>query len=71
MILLTHLNGKTFFVNAEMIQFIDSTPDTMLTLIDKSKILVKETAEVVAQRFLTYRQKELAPGGINGSMVIV
>jgi len=57
MILLTRLNGSQFYINAETIQFIENTPDTVLTLVDKSKLIVQEPAEVVAQRFIEYKQK--------------
>ena len=48
MIPVTRLNGKRFVVNAEQIRYIESTPDTMITLMNGDKIMVKEElAEVV------------------------
>ncbi len=57
MILVTRLNGSQFYINAEMIQLVENTPDTVITLTDKSKLVVQEPAEVVVQRFIEYRQK--------------
>lgn len=57
MILLTRLNGTQIYVNAELIQVVEKTPDTIVTLTDRSKLVVKEPAEVVVQRFIEYKQK--------------
>jgi flagellar protein FlbD len=57
MILLTRLNGSKFYINADLIQLVDITPDTVITLVDKNKFVVQEPAEIVVQRFIEYRQK--------------
>lgn len=49
MITLTRLSGSEFALNADLIERIDSTPDTVVTLVDGKKYVVTETiAEVVA-----------------------
>ncbi|MCL2091195.1 MAG: flagellar FlbD family protein [Micrococcales bacterium] len=49
MIVVTRLNGGQFGVNPDLIQRIDSAPDTILTLIDGTKYIVAEPmAEVIA-----------------------
>jgi len=49
MIELSRLNGKTFILNCELIKFVESTPDTIITLSTGEKFMVKEsTQEVVA-----------------------
>jgi flagellar protein FlbD len=49
MILVTRLNGLPFAVNPDLLERVEATPDTVLTLIDGTKYLVTETvAEVVA-----------------------
>jgi flagellar protein FlbD len=55
MIALTRLNGSKVYINAEMIRLIETTPDTILTLIDEKKILVQESADVVVERFIEYK----------------
>lgn len=63
MIKLTRLNGKEFILNARLIKFIESTPDTMVTLRDGEKVMVKEPPEEVVRRAVEYgRSLLLAPG---------
>jgi flagellar protein FlbD len=54
MIPLTKLNQQAFVVNAELIKFIESTPDTLVTLTTGERILVKETCEEVIRRTVQY-----------------
>ncbi len=49
MILLTRLNGSPFAVNPDLLERVEPTPDTVLTLIDGTKYLVAEpVTEVIA-----------------------
>lgn len=49
MVTLTRLNGKPIMVNALLIETIEETPDTMITLVTGKKIMVLEPVpEVVA-----------------------
>ena len=54
MIPLTKLNNQPFVVNAELIKFVESTPDTLLTLTTGERILVKESADEVIRRAVHY-----------------
>ena len=54
MIPVTRLNGKRFIVNAELIRFVESTPDTMITLTGGDKFMVKETLEEVVNLAIEY-----------------
>jgi flagellar protein FlbD len=56
MIRLTRLNGKEFVVNAELIQFVEETPDTVVTLVNHEKIVVKEKADEVVKRSVEYHR---------------
>ena len=56
MIQVTRLNGREFAVNAEMIRFVEATPDTVLTLLQDEKILVKEPVEEVIRRVIAYQR---------------
>jgi flagellar protein FlbD len=47
MILLTRLSGSELALNADLIERIDSTPDTVITLVDGTKYLVAESLEAV------------------------
>lgn len=54
MIELTRFDGSRFYVNVEFIEFVETTPDTVISLIDHKKLLVRETAAEVVERILTY-----------------
>jgi flagellar protein FlbD len=54
LIKVTRLNGKEFVVNAELIQFLEATPDTVITLVNHEKIVVKESIDEVIRRVLEY-----------------
>lgn len=60
MIVVTRLNGPQFAVNPDLIQRIETTPDTILTLIDGTKYVVAETLEEVTQRVVEYRARVVA-----------
>ncbi len=57
MIELTRLNGLPVIVNADLIKFIEATPDTLISLTSGEKIMVREPVELVAERVLKYRHQ--------------
>jgi flagellar protein FlbD len=48
MIKLTRFNGAAFYLNATHIETVEATPDTVITLFNDRKYIVKESAESVA-----------------------
>lgn len=56
MIKVTRLNGKEFVVNADLIQFMEETPDTVITLVNHEKVVVKESADEVIRRVMEYQR---------------
>jgi flagellar protein FlbD len=60
-IFLTRTNGTKFYINPELIQIVESTPDTIITLVSNRKLIVKDTPQEIAERFIEYRRKTLAP----------
>ena len=49
MIVLNRLNGKAVALNPDLIERVEATPDTVVTLVDDKKFLVSESlAEVIA-----------------------
>lgn len=64
MIELMRLNGETFFLNALMIEQIQSHPDTTITLINGKKIIVKNDRSEVVQLIEEYYQTIGLIGGI-------
>lgn len=60
MIQLTRLNGSELGINADLIERVESTPDTVITLIDGTKFVISEsTAEVIA-RIIDFRARVIA-----------
>jgi len=59
MVKLTKINGQEFFVNSDLMEFIESTPDTIISLTTGKKVIVKETAEVVIEMIIEYKSKAL------------
>lgn len=43
MIRLTRLNGKEYVVNGLLIESVEATPDTMITLVNGKKFVIRET----------------------------
>src|ERR1700740_836435 len=59
MIELTRLNGHPLIVNSDLIKYIESSPDTTLTLVTGEKIVVREPCGEVTGRVLAHRAKLL------------
>jgi flagellar protein FlbD len=63
----TRTNGSKIYINAELIQTVESTPDTVITLTSNKKFIVKDTAQEIAERFIEYRRQTLTPFTISAS----
>jgi flagellar protein FlbD len=63
MIELTRLNGAAMVVNSDLIKTAEASPDTMLTLINGEKLIVREEIGEVVERVLAYRARLLAGVG--------
>lgn len=59
MIIVRRLNGEQFGLNAEHIERVEETPDTVLTLQDGRKYIVKESLQEVLDRVVEYRARIL------------
>ena len=59
MIRLHRFRGEEFFLNADLVESVENTPDTVLTLFDGRKIVVHESAEEVAELITVYRASVL------------
>ena len=57
MIELTRLDGSPVVVNAEVIAWLESTPDTMICLLNGDKLLVRETPDELIERAVAYRHR--------------
>jgi flagellar protein FlbD len=57
MITVTRFNKTQFVINAEWIETVESTPDTVITLTNGKKYVVVEKVEDVIKRVIEYKQK--------------
>ena len=57
MIKVIRINDKEMIINAEMIEFVESTPDTIISLSSGKKILVKDTVDEVIGKVMEYRRE--------------
>ena len=60
MIELTRLNGVKFSINAELVEVIETTPDTVITLTTGRKLIVKESRQEVKNLVLSYKREIFA-----------
>jgi len=57
---LTRLNGQALAVNSDLIKFVENAPDTVLTLVNGEKVLVRESSEQVLALILQFRRAVIA-----------
>mgnify|MGYP001773098185 CR=1 FL=1 len=57
MIKVTRLNGQEIVVNADLIEYLESSPDTIIALTTGKKIMVKESVDEVIEKIIEYRRR--------------
>jgi flagellar protein FlbD len=57
MIKLTRLNGSEFWVNQDHIQFLERTPETVVSLLDGKKITVQGSPEELIEKVIEFRRR--------------
>jgi len=57
MIRLTRLNSKPFVINADLINFVEETPDTLIVMANGDRLHVRESVDEVVDRTLAYRRQ--------------
>ncbi|KAA1417698.1 flagellar FlbD family protein [Nocardioides humilatus] len=60
MITLTRLSGTVFLLNVDLIERMDATPDTVITLVDGKKYVVCESLDTIRREVVLYRAEILA-----------
>ncbi len=61
MIQVNKLNGQPVVVNADLVEFVEETPDCLLTMTTGRKMMVRQNMEEVLRLLLEYRQKREGP----------
>lgn len=57
MIKLTRLNGKEFVLNIDLIEFIESTPDTVISTTTGKKVVVTESVDEIIEKIVEFRRR--------------
>ncbi len=57
MIRVTRLNNSEFWVNPDLIQFMEETPDTVISLTNGVKIVVLEPAAEIVRAIIHFRRQ--------------
>ena len=57
MIMVTRLNGTEFVLNAELIKTVETTPDTIITLSNGDRLMVRESMRDVLERAIDYGRR--------------
>lgn len=57
MIKVTRFQGKEFFLNSDLIEYIESNPDTVITLTTGKKIVIKENPEEIVEKIKQFRKE--------------
>jgi uncharacterized protein YlzI (FlbEa/FlbD family) len=60
MIRLTRLNGSSIALNSDLIKFVENAPDTVITLINGEKMIVRESTEELIRKLVEFRRTVLA-----------
>ena len=56
MILLTKINNAPITVNSDLIQYIEETPDTVITMTNNDKVVVQEGMTEIIEKVVHYRR---------------
>jgi flagellar protein FlbD len=61
MVQVTRLDGTALVLNAELIESIESVPETMITLSNHKKVAVQESVSDVVERVMDYQRAVRGP----------
>jgi len=78
MIYVTRLNHKPLVINSDLIEQVEMTPDTVISLTTGEKIMVLETSDEIVERVVNFRRliavrpvasaHRVAPGELDGGI---
>ncbi|MCL1819186.1 MAG: flagellar FlbD family protein [Oscillospiraceae bacterium] len=57
MVCVSRLNGKVFYINPDLIEFLEETPDTVLTTTTGKKLVVEDSVDEVISKIVAFKQK--------------
>jgi len=57
MIAITKLNEQEMIINCDLIELIESTPDTTITMTTGRKVIARESVDTVLEKIVTYKKR--------------
>lgn len=69
MIYVTRLNHTPVVLNCDLIEHIETTPDTVISLTTGQKMMVLESADEIVERVVRYRRAILQPENLERNLV--
>ena len=57
MIALTRLNSLSIMVNADLIETLEATPDTVVTLTSGNKFVVRDSPQEIQAKIIEYKRR--------------
>ena len=61
MITLRRLNNQTIMVNPDLIEFLEATPDTVVTLTSGNKLIVRDSMDEIRDRIVEFKRRIHGP----------
>ena len=61
MIALRRLNNQPIVVNCDLIETVESTPDTVVTLTSGNKLIVRDSADEIRERVIDFKRQIYGP----------
>lgn len=61
MVKLSRINGEEVTVNAELIETVEATPDTIVSLTTGKRLMVVETVDQIVEKVMAYRRTLTPP----------
>ena len=68
MIRLNRLNKEPFLVNCDLIEFIEETPNTIVSMVSGRKLVVLETAQEITDLIVAYKRRIFGPEVTNKTL---
>jgi len=57
LITITKINDVELVVNCDLIELVETTPDTTITMTTGRKVIIKESVEEVMERIVAYKKR--------------
>ncbi len=57
MIRATRLNQEPFYINSDLIEFVEETPDTVITMASGRKLVVRENIDTLVDEIVAFRRR--------------